>query len=78
LDIKAAGSLKVQRCPLVTNSFEACSNSNEQASSHPIIVYEADDLEANTGLVEAPENSENVEGFQHGPAHGKFLKRYSS
>jgi len=42
-----------------------------QASSQPITVQEVD-----TGLVEAPENSENAEDFQHNLTNGKFLKRY--
>jgi len=47
-----------------------------QASYHPVTIQEADDLEDETKLVEAPETSENGEGFQHGPTNGKFLKHY--
>jgi len=67
LDIKTDDSLKVKRRTLVTTSCEANSNSKEkikvdgQASSRSITVQEADNLKAETGMVEALEISENIE-----------------
>uniref|UniRef100_A0A7C9DQF5 Uncharacterized protein n=1 Tax=Opuntia streptacantha TaxID=393608 RepID=A0A7C9DQF5_OPUST len=48
-DIKTDGSLKIKRCTMVITSYEASSNSKgkikdeEQASSHPVTAWEADD-----------------------------------
>jgi len=80
LDVKSDGSLRIKRCTLVITSYETSSNSKgkikdeEQASSHPIAVREADDLKVKTGSTEAPETLKNVGCFQHGPTTGKFLK----
>ena len=59
LDIKTDGPLKVKRCTPVITSYEASSNSKEkikengQASSHPITVRDANDLNAETGTAKA-------------------------
>jgi len=56
LDIKNDGSLKVKRCSLLITSCDASSNSKdkikdeEQASSHLVTIWEADDLEDKTEL----------------------------
>jgi len=82
LDIKIGGSLKVKRHTLVITNYETRSNSkekiekDEQASSNPIIVREANDLEPDTRSAEAQETSENGKGIQHGAANGKSLKHY--
>ena len=83
LDIKTDGSLKVNRRTLVITSCEASSNSKEnnkedgQASSHPITVQKANDLEAETGLTKLLKTLEDAEDFQHGPTNVKLLKCYS-
>ena len=69
-DVKTNGSLKVKRRTLVITSCE------EQPSSHPARVWEADDLKVENGLTEALEIPENVGDFQHGPASDKFLKHH--
>ena len=82
LDLNTDDSLKVKRRTLVITICEASSNSKEkikgdkQASSHPITVQEADDLEDETESTEASKTSENGEGFQDGPVNGKILKCY--
>ena len=69
LDIKTNSSLKVKRCTLVITSYETSSNSKEQikedgkASSHPITIWVANDLEVEVKLAEVPETSENTESF---------------
>ena len=51
LDVKTNGSLKVKRCTLLVSSYGTSSNSKakikdeEQPSSYPITIREADDLE---------------------------------
>jgi len=76
LDVKTDGSLKVKRNSLVITSYGSTSYSNskikyeEQPSSHPIIIREADDLEDGTESAEVLGTSENVEGFQHGLTNG--------
>ena len=75
-------ALKIKRHTLVITSYKTNSNSKgkikdeQQASSHPITVREANDLKAKTGLAEVQETPENVGDFQHGLAKGKFLKRH--
>jgi len=82
LDIKTDGSLKINKYTLVITSCEASSNSNgkikdeEQASSHLVVVQEADNLKAKTEVAEASETSKNTEDFQYSPTNGKFLKCY--
>jgi len=55
LDVKTDSSLKVKRCTSIITSYETSSNSKvkikdeEQASSQPITVWEADDLKGETG-----------------------------
>ena len=77
LDVMVNGSLKVKRRALVITNYETSLNSKgkikdeEQASSHPTTIQEADDLKAKTGSTEASETSENVGDFQHSPANGK-------
>jgi len=66
LDVKTNGSLKVKRHTLAITSYATSSNSKgkikdeEQPSSHPVTVREANDLEANTQSTEVPNTSENV------------------
>jgi len=61
LDVETDGSLKAKRCTMVITSYETSLKSNgkikdeEQASSHPVIVREADDLKAETGSTKASE-----------------------
>jgi len=82
LDVRSDGSLKVKRRTLVITSYRTSSNSKgkikdeEQPSSHPITIREANDLEDDTKSAEMPNTSENIEDFQHSPAGGKFLKRH--
>jgi len=82
LDVKTNGTLKVKRRTLVITSYKTNSNSKgeikdeEQPSSHPFTIRETNDLEDNTQSAEVPNPSENVEGFQHGPANGQSLKHY--
>jgi len=58
LDIKTNGCLKVKKCILVITSCKARSNlkdkikDEEQASSHFVVVREADDLNDETKLAE--------------------------
>jgi len=81
-DAKTEGSLKIKRRTIVITNCEANWNSkgktkgDGQASFHPVIVWEADDLEDDIESDEAPETLENAEVFQHGPRNGKFLKRH--
>jgi len=76
LIIKTDDSLKVTRHTLVITSYKTSSNSkqkikeDEQVSSHPVIGREADDLDAETGSVEAPETSENAKDVQYGQVNG--------
>jgi len=68
LDLKTGGSLKVKRCTLVITSCEASLNSigkieEEQASSDHVTIRKVDDLENENRLAEAPQNSDNGEGF---------------
>ena len=82
LNVKTNGSPKVKRHTLVFTSYKTSLNSKskikdkEQASSHPVTVWEADDLKAKTGSTEAPETLENIGDFQDVLANGKFLKRH--
>ena len=81
LDVMTGGSLKVKRHTLVITNCEASSNSkgkikgDRQTSYHLTTVQEANDLEDDIELAEAPETSENVEDFQHGSANRQSLKR---
>jgi len=58
LDVKIDGSLKVKIRSLVITNYETRSNSKgkikgeEQASSYPVTVREADDQKAKTGSTE--------------------------
>jgi len=66
---------------LVIISYEASSNSKEkieekQDSFDHITDHKPDDLEAEVKLAEAPQTSEDGEGFQHDLVHGKFLGHY--
>jgi len=69
LDVKTDGSLKVKRRTLVITSYGTSSNSKgkikgkEKPSSHPVIVWEADDLKAKIGSTEALEIPENLGDF---------------
>jgi len=82
LNVKTNGSLKIKRRTLVITSYETSSNSKdkikdeEQPSSHPATVQEANDLKAETESTKALEIPENVGDFQHGLASGKFLNRH--
>jgi len=82
LDVKSDGSLKVTIHTLVITSYQTSSNSKgkikdeEQPSSHPITIREADDLKDDTKSAEMPNTSGNVEEFQYGSVGGKFLKRH--
>ena len=72
-DVKTNGSLKVKRRTLVITSYETSSNSNgkikdeEQPSSHPITIQEADDLEDDTKSVEVPNTSKKCRGLEMVP-----------
>jgi len=80
LDVKTDGSLKVKRHTLVITNCEASSKSKEkikgeeQPSSHPATIWEADDLKAETGSTKTLEIPENVRDFQHDLANGKILQ----
>jgi len=82
LDITSDGSLKVNRQNLVITNCEVSSTSKEkikgngQASFNLVTILEVDDLEDDTESAKASKTSGNAEGFQHGPANGKPLKRH--
>jgi len=63
LDIKIDGTLKAKRCTIIITSYEASSNAKEkikgdgQASSHSITFPEADGVDVETGLGEAPKTT---------------------
>jgi len=65
LDVKINGSLQVKSCGLVITNYDASSNSKDkieeedQVSSNHIMIREADDMEAEVELVEAPTTLED-------------------
>jgi len=76
LDVKTDDFLKVKKRTLIITNSEASSNSkgkikgDGQASSHPVIVWDANDLMDDIESTEVLETSKNVEDFQHRLANG--------